>query len=166
MSRTTRSHDVLAHNCLSGGWVHELALQQGRQQSTTKRPTRPSHGVASNKVGSSGFRVGFGNRRTRSGPGKGIALPRLPERPFRALLGGNLPEFLRPRLRATTVPQSVPAFHPGNASVGTPLLRRSQRSPLSPAQHESANPARVLRTLPAPRRASINLNRRRPCLVG
>ena len=80
--------------------------------------------------------MGFGHGRTRSGPGKGIALPRLPERPFRALPGGSLPEFLRPRLRATAVPQSVPAFHPGNASVGTPLLRRSQRSPLSPAWND------------------------------
>ena len=85
--------------------------------------------------GSSGFRVGLGSCRTRSGPGKGIALPRLSERPFRALPGGSLPEFLRPRLRATAVPQSVPAFHPGKASVGTPLLRRSQRSPLAPARN-------------------------------
>ncbi len=38
-------------------------------------------------VGSSGFRVGFGSCRTRSGPGKGTARPRLSERPFRALPG-------------------------------------------------------------------------------
>ncbi len=126
--------------------------------------------------GSSGFRVGFGHGRTRSGPGKGIALPRLPERPFRAddplhleeqwVPRGSLPEFLRPRWRATAVPQSVPAFHPGNASVGTPLLRRSQRSPLSPARHDLSNPTRVLWSLPSPRRAPPNLTPRPLCLVG
>ncbi len=73
------------------------------------------------------------------GPGKGLALPRLPERPFRGLPGGSLPEFLRPRLPVTAVPQSVPAFRPGKASVGAPLLRRSQRSPVSPAPQSPHN---------------------------
>ena len=101
---------------------------------SSRRVTLSTFDLTSKGIGSIGFRVGFGNGRTCSGPGTGIALPRLPERPFRALPGGSLPEFLRPRLRATAVPQSVPAFHPGNASVGTPLLRRSQRSPLPPAR--------------------------------
>ncbi len=60
----------------------------------------------------------------------------------------------------------LPAFHPGNASVGTPLLRRSQRSPLSPAWHDLSNPTRVLWSLPAPRRAPPNLTLRPLCLVG
>ena len=60
----------------------------------------------------------------------------------------------------------LPAFNPGNASVGTPLLRRSQRSPLSPAWHDLSNPTRVLWSLPAPRRAPPNLTPRPLCLVG
>ena len=113
---------------------------------SSRRVTSSTFDLTSKGIGSIGFRVGFGNGRTCSGPGTGIALPRLPERPFRAsdplhleeqwVPRGSLPEFLRPRLRATAVPQSVPAFHPGNASVGTPLLRRSQRSPLSPARSD------------------------------
>ena len=52
-----------------------------------------------------------------------LSLPHLSERPFRAPPGGSLLEFLRPRLLSTAVPQSVPAFPPGRASVGSPLLR-------------------------------------------
>jgi hypothetical protein len=49
--------------------------------------------------------------------------PRLSKRPFRALAGGSLLEFPRPR-SVTAVPWSVPAFLPAKASVGTPLLRQ------------------------------------------
>jgi hypothetical protein len=57
-----------------------------------------------------------------------LSLPHLSERPVRAhhplheqeqrVPGGSLLEFLRPRLLSTAVPQSVPAFPPGRASVG------------------------------------------------